>query len=196
MTTSANNSSVSRTSTVRRDGRNSAKRLVAAQADAYRARHQAGIRAESNAHQIARLIEHSGITTDYQSIQWHWIGLPLTGRISGFIADFLGVKETELTNDSLVRKYFEILWNRRFEGKTHEKCKANALKDLRIPAWSTFAGTDNCPCCGLKLGCEHSKFRSIPQAECRTRGIYHAGRCYSVSECLDCGIVSAVDSSD
>lgn len=186
----------SRPAPIRRDGRNSAKRLAAAKADAFRARHQAGIRAESNAHQIARLIEGAGITPDYQSIQWHWIGLPLTGRISGFIADFLGVKETELTNDSLVRKYFEILWNHRFEGKTHAKCKARAFKDLRIPGWSHLTGTDTCPCCGLKLGCEHTKFRSIPQAECRTRGIFHGGRCYHVSECLDCGILSAVDSSD
>lgn len=179
-----------------RNGRNSAKRLAAAKADAFRARHQAGNRAESNAHAIARLIEAAGLTKDYQSIQWHWIGLPITGRISGFIADFLGVKETDLTDDKLVRKYFTILWNTRFEGKTHEKCKKNALAELRTPAWSHLTGTDTCPCCGLKLGCEHTKFRSITQAECHTGGIYHGGRCFHVSECLDCGIISAVDSSD
>lgn len=197
MKTSTAPSSVAPKTRPLRDGRSSAKRLAAAKADALRARHRAGCRAEGNAHAIARLIEHAGLTDDYQTIQWHRLGLPIgTGRISGFIADFLGVKETDLTNDSLVRKHFTTLWNHRFEGKTHEKCKKQALADLRVPSWSHLTGTDTCPCCGLKLGCEHTKFRSIPSAECHTRGIYHGGRCYHVSECLDCGIVSAVDSSD
>lgn len=50
---------------------------------------------------------------------------------------------------------------------------------------------------GLKfyrIGCDHA-WRELPQAECRERGIYHAGNCYHVSECATCGYVEAVDSS-
>lgn len=45
-----------------------------------------------------------------------------------------------------------------------------------------------------RIGCYH-KHRELSQAECRERGIYHAGNCYHVSECATCGHVEAVDSS-
>jgi len=45
------------------------------------------------------------------------------------------------------------------------------------------------------VGCEH-KFRGLGQKECAERNIYHAGRCYSVGECTECGIIVASDSSD
>ncbi len=45
------------------------------------------------------------------------------------------------------------------------------------------------------FGCEHD-YRGMSQQECHERGIYHGGRCYSVSECTKCGHVKAVDSSD
>jgi hypothetical protein len=45
------------------------------------------------------------------------------------------------------------------------------------------------------FGCEHA-WRTVGYDECRTRGIYHAGRCWNVSECTKCGHVNAVDSSD
>lgn len=45
------------------------------------------------------------------------------------------------------------------------------------------------------FGCDH-KYQDINWNECQKRGIYHAGRCYSVSECEKCGHINAVDSSD
>lgn len=43
--------------------------------------------------------------------------------------------------------------------------------------------------------CEH-EYKELSQQECRKRGLYHAGRCYHVSECVKCGRINAVDSSD
>lgn len=45
------------------------------------------------------------------------------------------------------------------------------------------------------FGCDH-KYTELSQDECGKRGIYHAGRCYHVSECKVCGTISAHDSSD
>lgn len=47
----------------------------------------------------------------------------------------------------------------------------------------------------FRFGCEHT-YRGLDQKECAERGIYHAGRCYHVSECTKCHHVRAVDSSD
>jgi len=186
------------TDNIRRDGRNSAKRLKSAIADALRAKHQACIRAFQNSSELVRLIEASGIARDVDthSIQWHRLGANHFRDHVGFVADFLGVKETRLANDKLVRKYFNLLWYSRFEGKTHVACKARALADQRIPIWHHLVGTDRCPCCSLPLGCEHEKFRTVTQSECKTRGIFHGGRCYHVSECTSCGVITGVDSSD
>lgn len=45
------------------------------------------------------------------------------------------------------------------------------------------------------FGCDHA-YTELGMAECRARGIYHAGRCWHVHECTKCHHVSAVDSSD
>lgn len=45
------------------------------------------------------------------------------------------------------------------------------------------------------FGCEH-RYRELSMAECRERGVYHAGRCYHVRLCERCGYISAVDTSD
>ena len=47
----------------------------------------------------------------------------------------------------------------------------------------------------FRFGCVH-EWRSVDPDECRKRGIYHAPRCYSVSECTKCGHVKSIDSSD
>jgi hypothetical protein len=46
------------------------------------------------------------------------------------------------------------------------------------------------------FGCKH-EYKDLPQKECASRipAIYHAGRCYSVSECKKCLHILAVDSS-
>lgn len=45
------------------------------------------------------------------------------------------------------------------------------------------------------FGCDHD-YQSLSQEACRARKIYHAGRCYHVSECSKCGNILSVDSSD
>lgn len=47
----------------------------------------------------------------------------------------------------------------------------------------------------FRFGCAH-EWRSLSQAECHERKIYHAGKCYHVSECTKCRYIDAVDSSD
>lgn len=47
----------------------------------------------------------------------------------------------------------------------------------------------------FRFGCVH-EWRSVTPQECSKRGIYHAPRCYSVSECVKCGFVKSIDSSD
>lgn len=47
-----------------------------------------------------------------------------------------------------------------------------------------------------RFGCQHKNRKGLTLDECRARNIYHGGRCYSVSECVDCGIVIGTDSSD
>jgi len=46
-----------------------------------------------------------------------------------------------------------------------------------------------------RFGCPHENTKELDQDECRTRGIYHSGRQYHVTECLECGYVHGVDSS-
>lgn len=43
--------------------------------------------------------------------------------------------------------------------------------------------------------CAHT-FRELSMAECREKGLYHAGRCWHVSECTKCNYIYSVDSSD
>lgn len=45
------------------------------------------------------------------------------------------------------------------------------------------------------FGCEHET-RELSRDECYNRGIYHGGRCYHVTECVKCGHVEGVDTSD
>jgi hypothetical protein len=47
----------------------------------------------------------------------------------------------------------------------------------------------------FQFGCVH-EWREVPSQECRSRGIFHGGRCFHVSECLKCHHVQGVDSSD
>jgi len=47
----------------------------------------------------------------------------------------------------------------------------------------------------FRFGCVH-EWRSVTPQECSKRGIYHAPRCYSVSECKKCGHIKSIDSSD
>lgn len=47
----------------------------------------------------------------------------------------------------------------------------------------------------FRFGCAHT-YTELSSDACRARGIYHAGRCYHVSECTTCHYVNAVDSSD
>lgn len=44
--------------------------------------------------------------------------------------------------------------------------------------------------------CIHSYDRELGIAECKERDIYHAGRCYHVYECSQCGKMISQDSSD
>jgi hypothetical protein len=44
------------------------------------------------------------------------------------------------------------------------------------------------------FGCQH-KYRELSQEECHKRGLFHAGNCYHVYECPDCGHVKSEDSS-
>jgi hypothetical protein len=45
------------------------------------------------------------------------------------------------------------------------------------------------------FGCEH-KYKELSQENCRKAGIYHAGRCYHVYQCSQCGNIESQDSSD
>jgi hypothetical protein len=47
----------------------------------------------------------------------------------------------------------------------------------------------------FRIGCKH-EFVELFQDECEKRDIYHAGRCYHVSECKLCKLIDAYDSSD
>lgn len=57
-----------------------------------------------------------------------------------------------------------------------------------------------CLVCGDPLECagqtRHHDYKGLSQEKCRERGILHFGRCYHVSECVRCGHIHAVDSSD
>jgi hypothetical protein len=44
--------------------------------------------------------------------------------------------------------------------------------------------------------CVHDYARQLSYAECRDRGVYHAGRCWHVYECSKCGKTLSQDSSD
>lgn len=44
--------------------------------------------------------------------------------------------------------------------------------------------------------CIHDYARKLTFAQCRERGIYHAGRCWHVYECTKCGATTSQDSSD
>lgn len=46
-----------------------------------------------------------------------------------------------------------------------------------------------------RFGCRH-EYHELSYDDCCSRGIYHAGRCYHVSECSKCGHINAADSSD
>jgi hypothetical protein len=46
-----------------------------------------------------------------------------------------------------------------------------------------------------RFGCSHN-YRGLSMDECFARGLYHAGKCYHVSECSKCGDINSVDSSD
>lgn len=46
-----------------------------------------------------------------------------------------------------------------------------------------------------RFGCVHD-YHELSQEECRTRNIYHAGRCWHVRECSRCKHLDAIDSSD
>lgn len=45
------------------------------------------------------------------------------------------------------------------------------------------------------FGCQH-KYNELTIAQCRERSLYHAGRCYHVYECSECGHIMSQDSSD
>lgn len=60
-------------------------------------------------------------------------------------------------------------------------------------------GEGLCQGCAKPLACpnpdgKHS-YQELSSAECRVRGIYHAGNCYHVELCTGCGHVFAYDSS-
>ncbi len=179
---------------VKRDRRNSAKRLKAAIADAEKAKRKLLSRANDNAWTLAQLLECS--QDNYRKIHWYKVTGNWYDGPTDSICEFLNVSVVELAKSELVSKYFNILWFRRFDGHTHETCKQRALLGLIVPIWSHLLGTDKCPCCGRSLNCEHKNNRSISQDDCFVRGIYHGGRCYHVSECLDCGEINVIDSSD
>lgn len=85
----------------------------------------------------------------------------------------------------------------------HDECKdrvrdtGRALYDYR--GRSPRLADNICEECARPLACiggaAHA-YVDLSPAECRARGIYHGGRCYTVSLCLGCGHVEAVDSSD
>lgn len=54
---------------------------------------------------------------------------------------------------------------------------------------------DKAPVRFFAFGCEHD-YHELSSAECHKRGIYHAGRCWHVNECLTCKHVLSYDSSD
>lgn len=45
------------------------------------------------------------------------------------------------------------------------------------------------------FGCDH-KYTELSQEECSKRNIYHAGKCYHVSECKLCKTINSYDSGD
>ena len=180
---------VSTNKPVKRDGRNSKKRLEAARLDAERSARKVLQNANNNAFLVLRLIQASDVyTSGYPEIRFGHDPKPL-------VEAFLGVNTPTLAKLDL-KPFFKTLWDTRFDGSAHDSCKARALSECHVPAWYHLVGTSTCVCCGRKLGCEHKRMKSLSQEECHNRKIYHAGRCYSVSECLDCGDIHAVDSSD
>jgi hypothetical protein len=49
---------------------------------------------------------------------------------------------------------------------------------------------------GPDTSCIHEFSRELGLAECRARGLYHAGRCWHVMQCVRCGATRSYDSSD
>jgi len=184
----------------RRDGRNSAKRLVAAQREieihAERQRSLRVYRADENARYVIKLLE---LATDL------YVETNFRIRPSDRVTTFLDISMEELAKPEFkakVRAWYELIWTtENLDNHTHKKCKAYLFEHMYMPTYANLKVRNSptyngCICCSRKLGCEHSNNQALSQAACRERGIYHGGRCYHVVECLDCGDISATDSSD
>lgn len=90
-------------------------------------------------------------------------------------------------------------WDTIVKPVSHASCEAHFLR-YGSASWPHYVHKGLCPVCGLPRLCggedRKHEWRSVPQDECRRRNIFHGGRCYHVSECINCHHINAVDSSD
>lgn len=73
----------------------------------------------------------------------------------------------------------------------HQRCESFVVRDpAKLDAALTRAIRK------ANRQCQHKYGEEVSVAECREKGIYHAGRCWHVYKCEKCGEYRGFDSSD
>lgn len=103
------------------------------------------------------------------------------------IAEFIGVNpnEIETRGQAIISSHMKTLFELNFKDHSHESCYNDRLKYGYIPAYTNYLNTDVCVCCGSSKYCVHTFVH--------TRSL---GRCYNEYKCIKCGEITQVDSSD
>jgi hypothetical protein len=98
-----------------------------------------------------------------------------------------------------VEAYVRETWETVVKQTSHPSCEEHFMR-YGAASWPHCVRDGVCPVCGLPRLCggvdRKHEWRTVTPEECRRRGIYHASRCYRVHECVHCGKINSIDSSD
>lgn len=171
---------MTKTTTTKRDGRNSSKRLQAAKNSALQAKALHDVKLRRNAGDIYHLIKNAQI---FMGVDYKF---RLNSNVSPTdIADFIGINIHELANNtSYYSNAFNAFFDKHFADKVHASCMEHARKYHAFPAYNHLKN-GRCVCCGHSTSCDHT-FAYVA----------NLGRCYNSYKCTKCGLVNNVDSSD